>query len=51
MYTCIYIFFYIGHVTHNMEIMPVVPSFSDTLNTLAEVALAESSPIMTPTNP
>ncbi|KAI5343543.1 hypothetical protein L3X38_011419 [Prunus dulcis] len=31
--------------------MPVVPSFSDTLNTLAKAALAKSSPIMTSTNP
>ncbi|CAL2239495.1 unnamed protein product [Prunus armeniaca] len=34
-----------------MEIVPVVRSFSDTLNTLAEAALAESSPIMTSANP
>ncbi|PQQ02380.1 hypothetical protein Pyn_29883 [Prunus yedoensis var. nudiflora] len=41
----------VGHATHNMEIVHVVPSFSDTLNTLAEVALAESSLTMTPANP
>ncbi|CAL2255362.1 unnamed protein product [Prunus armeniaca] len=41
----------IGHVTQNMEIVHVVPSFSNTLNTLAKAALAESSPTTTSKNP
>ncbi|KAI5334213.1 hypothetical protein L3X38_024346 [Prunus dulcis] len=40
----------IGHVAQNVEIAPVVPSSFDTFNSLVEVALAESSPTMTPTN-
>ncbi|KAI5334222.1 hypothetical protein L3X38_024355 [Prunus dulcis] len=39
-----------GHVAQNVEIAHVVPSSSDTFNSLVEVALAESSPTMTPTN-
>ncbi|PQQ14513.1 hypothetical protein Pyn_26595 [Prunus yedoensis var. nudiflora] len=36
----------VGHTTHNMEIVPMVPSFFGAFDSLIEAALAESSPTM-----